>query len=110
LHRAEPKNEKDMNIEYYQSVWDVIEDTAEASLKMRLRSDLMAKIAGRIREWGVTQKEAAHRLGINQPRLKDLLDGRISKFNLDELVNLTARAHIHLELSIEGEKEAVWRI
>ncbi len=99
-----------MNIEYYDSVWDAIEDTPEASLKMRLRSDLMAKIAGRMREWGVTQREAAHRLGITQPRLKDLLDGRINKFSLDVLVNLTARAHIHLELSIEDEKEAAWRI
>jgi predicted XRE-type DNA-binding protein len=110
LHRAEPKNEKDMNIEYYNSVWDAIEDTPEASLNMRLRSDLMAKIAGRIRGWGVTQKEAAHRLGITLPRLKELLDGRITKFNLDDLVNLTARAHIHLVLSIEDDKEAAWRI
>ena len=96
-----------MAIEYYDSVWDAIEDTPEESLNMRLRSELMAKIAGRVREWGVTQKEAAHRLGITQPRLNDLLNGRINKFSLDALVNLTGPAHFHLELAIEDEKEAV---
>ncbi|MGJ7462518.1 helix-turn-helix domain-containing protein [Halomonas sp. MA07-2] len=55
---------------------------------------------------GVTQKEAAHRLGITQPRLNDLLNGRINKFSLDALVNLTGPAHFHLELAIEDEKEA----
>ena len=39
-----------MAIEYYDSVWDAIEDTPEASLNMRLRSELMAKIADRVRE------------------------------------------------------------
>jgi predicted XRE-type DNA-binding protein len=95
-----------MAIEYYDSVWDAIEDTSEESLNMRLRSDLMAKIADRIREWDVTQKEAAYRLGITQPRLNDLLNGRINKFSLDALVNLTGPAHFHLELAIADEKEA----
>ncbi|MDX1465652.1 MAG: XRE family transcriptional regulator [Halomonas sp.] len=96
-----------MAIEYYDSVWDAIEDTPEEALNMRLRSQLMAKIAGRVREWGVTQKEAANLLGITQPRLNDLLSGRINKFSLDALVNLTGPAHFHLELEIEDETEVV---
>lgn len=94
-----------MAIEYYDSVWDAIEDTREEALNMRLRSELMAKIAGRVREWGITQKAAAHRLGITQPRLNDLLNGRINKFSLDALVNLTGPAHFHLKLEIEDDKE-----
>jgi len=94
-----------MAIEYYDSVWDAIEDTPEEALNMRLRSELMARIAGRVREWGITQKEAAHRLGITQPRLNDLLNGQINKFSLDALVNLTGPANFHLELEIEDEKE-----
>ena len=86
-----------MTIEYYDSVWDAIED--------RLRSELMARIVGRVKEWNITQKEAANRLGITQPRLNDLLSGRINKFSLDALVNLTGPAHFHLELEIEDEKE-----
>lgn len=94
-----------MAIEYYDSVWDVIEDTPEEALNMRLRSELMAKIADRVREWDITQKQAANRLGITQPRLNDLLNGRINKFSLDALVNLTGPAHFRIELEIEDRKE-----
>ena len=40
-----------MATEYYDSVWDAIEDTPEESLNMRLRSELMTRIAHRVREW-----------------------------------------------------------
>ena len=78
--------------ERFESVWDAIEDTPEEALNMRLRSELMIQITRRVKEWGVTQKEAAQRLGITQPRLNDLLKGRINKFGLDALVNLTGPA------------------
>jgi predicted XRE-type DNA-binding protein len=90
-----------MAIEHYDSIWEAIEDTPEDALNMRLRAELMAKIAERVREWGGTQREAAQRLGVTQPRLNDLLAGRINKFSLDALVNLTGPAHLHLELAIE---------
>jgi len=78
--------------ERFESVWDAIEDTPEEALNMRLRSELMIQITRRVKEWDVTQKEAAQRLGITQPRLNDLLKGRINKFGLDALVNLTGPA------------------
>lgn len=96
-----------MTIERYESVWDALEDTPEEALNMRLRSELMARIAGRVREWDVTQTEAARRLGVTQPRLSDLLAGRINKFSLDALVNLTRPAHLHLELEVEDSKDGV---
>lgn len=89
--------------ERFDSIWDAIEDTPEEALNMRLRSEIMASIAKRVKEWSVTQKEAAHRLGITQPRLNDLLSGRIQKFSLDALVNLTGPANYHVELSLEDE-------
>jgi predicted XRE-type DNA-binding protein len=93
-----------MAIERYDSVWEAIENTPQEALNMRLRSELMAKIAERVGEWQVTQREAAVRLGVTQPRLNDLLAGRINKFSLDALVNLTGPAHLHLELTIEDEE------
>ena len=53
--------------ERFESVWDAIEDTPEEALNMRLRSELMIQITRRVKEWGVTQKEAAQRLGITNP-------------------------------------------
>jgi predicted XRE-type DNA-binding protein len=59
---------------------------------MRLRSDAMIAISQRVKAWKVTQREAARRLGLTQPRLNDLLKGRIDKFSLDALMQIAPRA------------------
>lgn len=89
-----------MTIEYYDSVWDAIEDTPEEALNMRLRSDLMREITSAVRDWNTTQVKAAGRLGITQPRLNDLLSGRIHKFSLDALVNLSGPAGVRISLGL----------
>jgi predicted XRE-type DNA-binding protein len=101
-----PNQVTDMANERFESVWDAIEDTPEEALNMRLRSDLMIQITRRVKEWNVTQKEAARRLGITQPRLNDLLNGRINKFSLDALINLTGPAHFHVELTLKDKEVA----
>ena len=52
--------------------------------------------------WQVTQTDAARRLGVTQPRLNDLLRGRVGKFSLDALVAIAARAGlaVHLEITL----------
>ena len=88
-------------IESYASVWDAIADTPEEAANLRLRSELMDKIAAIIEEKGWTQLEAAGHCGVTQPRVNDLLRGRISRFSLDALVNIAAalgrRVHVELE-------------
>ena len=54
----------------------------------------------RVRSWGVTQAEAARRLRITQPRLNDLLRGRITNFSLDTLINLAGQAGLTVRLDI----------
>ena len=88
-------------IESYASVWDAIADTPEEAANLRVRSDLMDKIAAIVEEKGWTQLEAAGHCGVTQPRVNDLLRGRISRFSLDALVNIAAalgrRVHVELE-------------
>ncbi len=88
-------------IESYASVWDAITDTPEEAVNLRLRSELMDKITVVIEEKGWTQLEAAGHCGVTQPRVNDLLRGRISRFSLDALVNIAAalgcRVHVELE-------------
>ena len=88
-------------IESYASVWDAIADTPEEAANLRVRSDLMGKIAAIVEEKGWTQLEAAGHCGVTQPRVNDLLRGRISRFSLDALVNIAAalghRVHVELE-------------
>jgi predicted XRE-type DNA-binding protein len=91
-----------MTIEVFESVWDALEDTPTEAENMRLRSSLMIAISETVSGWRVTQTEAARRLGVTQPRLNDLLRGRVGKFSLDSLVALAARAGlaVHLEITL----------
>jgi predicted XRE-type DNA-binding protein len=77
-------------VETYKSVWDALADTPEEAANLRLRSALMQQIADLLKASGWTQAEAATRCGVTQPRINDLLRGRIARFSLDALVNIAA--------------------
>lgn len=87
--------------EQYASVWDAISDTPEQAANLRARSEIMRKISDIVTKSGWTQVEAAARCGVTQPRVNDLLRGRVSRFSLDALVNMSTaigrRVHIELE-------------
>lgn len=89
-----------MSNESFESVWDAIEDTPGEAENMKLRSALMMALKEHIRRQGWTQAEAARRLGVTQPRVSDLMRGKISLFGLDTLVNMVASAGLHVELHI----------
>lgn len=86
----------------FASVWDALEDTPSPAANMRLRSELMIAVRWRAKGWKVTQAEAAHRLGITQPRLNDLVRGHIEKFNLDALIDLATRADLEVRLDVHA--------
>lgn len=85
------------------SVWDALVDTPEEAENLRVRSQLMRAIRRVVKAWDVSQKEAAQRLHITQPRLNDLLKGKIEKFSLDALVNMLASADLELEVRISNK-------
>jgi predicted XRE-type DNA-binding protein len=84
----------------YESVWDAIEKTPEAAAAMKMRSSLLIAIEQKVESWGVTQATAARRLGITQPRLNDLLRGKIDKFSLDMLIEIAAKADLKVRMQI----------
>jgi predicted XRE-type DNA-binding protein len=51
-----------------------------------------------IRQRGLTQVRAATLLGISQPRVSDVVRGRVERFTIDSLVEMLARAGIHLDI------------
>ena len=67
---------------------------------MKLRSGLMMALEQHIRGQGWTQAEAARRLGVTQPRVSDLLRGKIGLFGLDTLVNMTAAVGLRIEMHV----------
>ncbi|MBD9441779.1 helix-turn-helix domain-containing protein [Pseudomonas sp. PDM04] len=82
----------------YANIWDALEDTPQEAANMRLRSKLMLELCKTIRGWELSQVEAARRLKITQPRLNDVLSGKIDKFSLDALVNLSAAARLDIDI------------
>jgi predicted XRE-type DNA-binding protein len=86
----------------FASVWDALEDTAAEAANMRARSELMIAVRSKVEGWKVNQTEAARRLGLTQPRLNDLMRGRIDKFSLDALINLAKPAGLAVRLHIKN--------
>jgi predicted XRE-type DNA-binding protein len=76
----------------FASVWDAIEDTPQQAASMRARSELMMSLTEVIRELGMTQGDAAALFGVTQPRMSDLMRGKINLFSLDTLIDMAATA------------------
>ena len=73
----------------------------EEAQNLHLRSELMTRVEQFVKRSDVTQAEAARALGITQPRLNDLLRGKIDKFRLDALVNMLGHAGMRVELRVK---------
>ena len=74
----------------FANVWDAIADTPEEAANLTLRSELMDEIEAIIKQNGWTQAEAAKHCGVTQPRINDLLRGRIARFSIEALVNIAS--------------------
>ena len=92
---------KKLEYEEFANVWDAIADTPEEAANLTLRSELMDQIEELIKASGWTQAEAAKRCGVTQPRINDLLRGRISRFSLDALVNIASALGRKVKLSLD---------
>jgi predicted XRE-type DNA-binding protein len=86
----------------FANVWDAIEDSPEEAATMTLRSNVMIAIKDEVLSWNTTQASAARRLAITQPRLNDLLNGKINKFSLDTLLTLATRAGLRVKLDVRS--------
>ncbi len=89
-----------MSAERFASVWDAIEDTPAQAENMKLRSALMTALKDHIAEQGLSQAQAAKLLGVTQPRVSDLMRGKIDLFGLDTLVNMLFAAGLHVEMHV----------
>jgi predicted XRE-type DNA-binding protein len=87
----------------FASVFDAIADTPQEAANLRARAQLARQIDAAIRERGWTQAAAAKQCGVTQPRMSDLINGRISRFSLDALVNMaSAIGEVHVALELEA--------
>lgn len=73
----------------------------EEAQNLHMRAELMIRLAQYIEKKGLTQQQAAKKLGVTQPRLNLMLKRRIELFSLDALVNMAARAGMRVELRVK---------
>lgn len=71
---------------------------AEEAANLKVRSMLMNRLTAYVEEHGLSQEEAAAQLGTTQPRVSNLLKGKISKFTIDALLNMCTVAGIEVEV------------
>lgn len=84
----------------YTSVWNAIEKDTVKAANLKMRSELMMEVSDYVKRSGLTQSVAAEKLGITQPRLNDVLKGRIEKCTVDRLVNMLAAVGYKVNLHI----------
>ena len=89
-----------MNKRRFASVWDAVEDTPEQAANMKLRSVLMMALKDHVTRAGMSQAQAARLFGVTQPRVSDLMRGKISLFALDALVNMATAAGLRIEMHV----------
>lgn len=72
----------------------------EEAANLQLRARLAMEIERYIEAEGLTQTEAAERLGVTQPRVSDLVRGKLGRFTVDALVNMLARVGRRVDVRI----------
>lgn len=97
-----------MDKETYESVWDAICDSPEEAERMKIRSELMIVLSEYVKnellgERQLSGKQAGDILGLTQPRVSYLVNGKIQKFSLDTLVEIASRAGFHVKMEVERD-------
>jgi predicted XRE-type DNA-binding protein len=83
------------------NVWEALEAGPAEAVRMTMRSNLLIAIDQQVRSWNLTQAKAARRLGVTQPRLNDLLLGKITQFSLDTLISLAIQAGLSVRFDVD---------
>lgn len=77
---------------------------AEEAENLRVRAELMIALKSYIKVQGWTQQEAAGHLGVAQPRISEIFQGKIGLFTVDKLINLLA--HVGRQVSVTVSDKA----
>jgi len=88
--------------EVFEDIWEALDFSPHEAANLRARSGLMTQIEDIIKGHGWTQAEAARQCGVTQPRINELLRGRISRFSLDALVKIATALGRKVRIEIEA--------
>lgn len=77
----------------------------EETENLRARSDLMIELTKIIKARRLTQAAAAKLLGVTQPRISDLMRGRIDRFSIDSLVEMLGHAGLRVGFTLKPRRK-----
>ena len=75
---------------------------AEEAMNLKIRADLMLKLRSYIEAQGWTQQQTADFFAETQPRISNLMNGDISRFSVDKLINMLAKAGMKIKVEVEA--------
>lgn len=84
----------------FDSVWEALEDDPIRVRNLKLRSELLMRIADELGSRELTQVQAARLLHITQPRVSALMQGKIENFRLDSLIDFAHRLGLRVSLEV----------
>ncbi|NER22758.1 MAG: XRE family transcriptional regulator [Symploca sp. SIO1C2] len=83
-----------------ENVFEDLGFEVEEAINLKVRADLMLDLRSYIQKRGWTQKEAAELLGETQPRISNLMNGEISRFSVDKLINLLGKVGMNVKVEV----------
>lgn len=92
-----------MTLKIQRSSGNVFRDVGfgpEEAEHLRIRADLMIEVRRLIKARRLTQARAAKLFGVTQPRISNLVRGRIDLFSVDTLIDMLAQAGVRVNLSV----------
>lgn len=78
--------------------------STEESDHLLIRADLLIQLRKAIAERDLTQAKAATILRVTQPRVSDLLRGRLDLFSTDTLIDMLARLGVHVRVVLKASR------
>jgi predicted XRE-type DNA-binding protein len=90
-----------MTMKIRRSSGNVFQDlgfSAEEATNLKIRSDLMIRLSKLIEARGLTQAQAAEFFGVTQPRISDLVRGKIDRFSIDTLIAMLGHAGVRVQV------------
>jgi len=94
-------------IEYEESSGNVFADLGLPNPEERLmKADLAIQIGRIIRDRGLTQRQAAEEMGVDQPKVSNILNGRLSGISMERLTVLLMRLGSDVEMVVRPKPES----
>jgi predicted XRE-type DNA-binding protein len=94
----------------YDNIFDVMTDSPAEAADLQFRADLMLTLRKLLEEKKLRQAEIAEALGVSQPRVSELMRGKIDLFSADKLIGFLARLDVRLRPSVDASGRVVCEV